>query len=204
MFWAEVFGFVAAVLGVLQAWPQARKIRQLGHAHGVSVTMWVLMTGSSAAWLGHGLRIGSPSLVASTVASAGMNLLVVLALTHSPRTVIARFVVLSTAVVIAMATLPLWITTPVLFAFTLSRLPQIARSWKSKKQGIPSSAVSMGMLSLSIACLLAWEVYSILWKSWVLVGTTTVALSTSLLVAYLEISHARNQKKTEKTIVHHV
>lgn len=193
MFWAEVFGFIAAVLGVLQAWPQARKIRQLGHGHGVSLTMWVLMTGSSAAWLGHGIRLGSPSLIASTVASAGMNLLVVLALTQSPRVVVARFVVISTAVVIATATLPLWFTTPVLFAFTLSRLPQIARSWKSKKQGVPGSAVSMGMLILSIVCLLAWEVYSILWRSWVLVGTTTVALITVLVVAFLELSNPANR-----------
>jgi uncharacterized protein with PQ loop repeat len=101
-------------------------------------------------------------------------------------------------VVVAIATLPLWMTTPILFAFTLSRLPQITRSWKSKKQGITSSAVSMGMLSLSIACLLAWEVYSILWKSWVLVGTTTVALTTSLLVAYLEISNSKLTKNYEK------
>jgi uncharacterized protein with PQ loop repeat len=198
VFWAEVFGFIAAVLGVLQAWPQARKIRQLGHGHGVSLTMWVLMTGSSAAWLGQGIRLGSPSLITSTVASAGMNLLVVLALTQSPRVVVTRFVVLSTVVVVAIATLPLWFTTPVLFAFTLSRLPQIARSWKSKKHGIPGSAVSMGMLSLSIACLLVWEVYSILWKSWVLIGTTTVALSTSLLVAYLYLSNAKNHKKVHK------
>ena len=194
MFWAEFFGFIAAVLGVIQAWPQARKIRQLGHGHGVSVTMWVLMTGSSAAWLGHGIRLGSPSLIASTVASAVMNVLVVLALTTSPKTVLVRFVVLSAVVVIAMATLPLWATTPVLFAFTLSRVPQIARSWKLKRQGIPGSAVSMGMLGLSVASLLAWEVYSILWKSWVLVGTTTLALTSVLLVAYLELSHGANKE----------
>ena len=200
MFWAEFFGFVAAVLGVIQAWPQARKIRQLGHGHGVSVAMWVLMTGSSAAWLGHGIRLGSPSLIASTVASAFMNVLVVLALTTSPKIVLIRFVVLSTAVVVAMATLPLWATTPVLFAFTLSRLPQIARSWKLKKQGIPGSAVSMGMLGLSIASLIAWEVYSILWKSWVLVGTTTLALTSVLLVAYLELSHGANKGHTTATV----
>ena len=156
--------------------------------------MWVLMTGSSAAWLGHGLRIASPSLIASTVASALMNLAVVLALTSSPRVVVARFVGLSCIIVAAMAWLPLVVTTPVLFAFTLSRIPQIARSWKSKRDGVPGSAVSMGMLSMSIACLLAWEVYSILWKSWVLVGTTTVALFTALLVAHLELSNPANQK----------
>jgi uncharacterized protein with PQ loop repeat len=197
VFWAEFFGFVAAVLGVLQAWPQARKIRTLGHGHGVSITMWILMTGSSAAWLGHGIRIGSPSLIASTVASALMNLTVVLALTSSPRVIVFRFTVLSSVTVLLIATLPLWITTPILFAFTLSRVPQIHRSWTSKRNNVPGSAVSMGMIALNVACLLAWEVYSILWKSPVLIGTTTIALALTLFVAYLEITNSANKQKLQ-------
>jgi uncharacterized protein with PQ loop repeat len=199
VFWAEVFGFVAAVLGVLQAWPQARKIRTLGHGHGVSITMWILMTGSSAAWLGYGIRIGSPSLIASTVASIFMNSMVLLALTSSPRVIIFRIAALSSATALLIATLPLWITTPILFAFALSRVPQIHRSWVSKRNKVPGSAVSMGMISLSIACLVAWEVYSILWKSPVLIGTTTVALISAVLVAYLELSHSANKKQRTTT-----
>jgi uncharacterized protein with PQ loop repeat len=199
VFWAEVFGFVAAVLGVLQAWPQARKIRTLGHGHGVSITMWILMTGSSAAWLGYGIRIGSPSLIASTVASIFMNSMVLLALTSSPRVIIFRIAALSSATALLIATLPLWMTTPILFAFALSRVPQIHRSWVSKRNKVPGSAVSMGMISLSIACLVAWEVYSILWKSPVLIGTTTVALISAVLVAYLELSHSDNKKQRTTT-----
>jgi hypothetical protein len=57
----------------------------------------------------------------------------------------------------------------------------------------------MGMISLSIACLVAWEVYSILWKSPVLIGTTTVALISAVLVAYLELSHSANKKQRTTT-----
>jgi uncharacterized protein with PQ loop repeat len=101
--------------------------------------------------------------------------------------------------VLLIATLPLWITTPILFAFTLSRVPQIHRSWKSKRNKAPGSAVSMGMITLSIACLVAWEVYSILWKSPVLIGTTTVALIGAVLVAYLELSNPANKKQRSTT-----
>ena len=66
---AEFFGFVAAALGVLQALPQTLRVRRLGHGRGVSLAMWLMMTGSSSVWLGYGLRIGSPSLIASTVAT---------------------------------------------------------------------------------------------------------------------------------------
>lgn len=199
MFWAEVFGFIAAVLGVLQAWPQARKIRTLGHGHGVSITMWILMTGASAAWLGYGIRIGSPSLIASTVASAFMNLMVVLALTSSPKVVVLRFVVLSSATAVLIATLPLWMTTPILFAFTLSRVPQIRQSWISKQNKVPGTAVSMGMISMSIACLVSWLVYSILWESPVLIGTTIVALVGAVVVAYLEGSNSANKQQGANT-----
>lgn len=191
-----MFGFIAAVLGVVQAVPQVHKIRRLGHGRGVSMTMWILMTGSSAAWLGHGIRLGSPSLIASTVASAVINLMVVMALAESSRTVVVRFVVLSTLMVVFTATFPLWMTSTVLFAFTLSRLPQIAQSWKSKRLGTPGSAVSMGMLALSVACLAAWAVYSILWGSFVLIGTTMIAMMTVLVVAYLELTNDANRTKS--------
>jgi uncharacterized protein with PQ loop repeat len=126
-----------------------------------------------------------------------MNLTVVLALTSSPRVIVVRFTVLSSVTVLLIATLPLWITTPILFAFTLSRAPQILQSWKSKRNNIPGSAVSMGMVALNVACLLAWEVYSILWKSPVLIGTTTMALVLTLFVAYLELTNSANNKKLQ-------
>jgi hypothetical protein len=53
----------------------------------------------------------------------------------------------------------------------------------------------MGMITLSIACLVAWEVYSILWKSPVLIGTTTVALIGAAMVAYLELSNPANKQQ---------
>ena len=87
---AEFFGYLAAALGVLQAWPQTRKVRALGHGRGVSITMWVMMSTSNAAWLGYGVRIGSPSLVTSTIASACLNLSVVLALVDNRRAALAQ------------------------------------------------------------------------------------------------------------------
>ena len=49
----------------------------------------------------------------------------------------------------------------------------------------------MSSIALGIACLLCWEVYSVLLKSPTLIGTTTIALATNLAVAWLEISNRR-------------
>lgn len=186
---AELFGFIAAALGVIQAWPQARRVRALGHSQGVSQVMWMMMAVSSACWLGFGLRESSPSLVASTVASGFMNMNVVVAINGRPRHVIPRMVPLLAAALFGVWFLPAVVTTPVLFAFTLSRVPQMIRSWRSRKSGIAETAVSPGWLALGFACLVSWEVYSVLLRDAVLIGTTTAAMVSNMVVAWLELTN---------------
>lgn len=195
MLLAEVFGFVAAVLGVLQAWPQTARVRRLGHGRGVSLAMWLMMTGSSSVWLGYGLRIGSPSLIVSTLATGAMNMTVVLALRAGSRGTLPGLVLGFATGTAAIALMPPWFAAPVLYAFTLSRMPQVVRSWKSRRDGIVGSAVSMGSLAMSMACLLCWEVYSVLHASPTLIGTTTVALLTNAAVAWLELGNRASARR---------
>lgn len=185
---AEIFGFIAAILGVMQGIPQARRVRSLGHSQGVSLAMWMLMTSSSAAWLGYGIRTGSPSLVVSTVATGVINARVVLAITADARRVAPRIALVFAAVVVTASIGPLWVVNPALFAFTLSRVPQILRSWRSRRDGTGSSAVSIGSIAVSMGCLVSWEFYSVLLRSPTLIGTTTLALTTNIIVAWLELS----------------
>lgn len=186
---AEIFGFVAAVLGVVQAWPQARRVRSLGHSQGVSVVMWSMMVASSAAWLGYGIRISSPSLIASCSASAVMNMNVVLAIFGRPRTVLPRFAGIFVAVMAAVLWLPTFIVTPLLLTSNLSRVPQVVRSWKSKRDGVRESAVSVGWMVTGLVCLLSWEVYSFLFRSFTLIASTTLALVLALAVAWFELTN---------------
>jgi uncharacterized protein with PQ loop repeat len=188
---AEIFGFIAALLGVMQGLPQARRVRTLGHSQGVSLAMWMLMTSSSAAWLGYGIRTGSPSLIVSTVATGVINARVVLAITEDARRVVPRIAGVFVVVVAVGAAGPLWLVNPALFAFTLSRVPQIIRSWRSRRSGLETSAVSVGSIALSMGCLFSWEVYSVLLRSPTLIGTTTLALLTNIIVAWLELSSRR-------------
>lgn len=195
MLLAEVFGFVAAVLGVLQAWPQTVRVRRLGHGRGVSLAMWLMMTGSSSVWLGYGLRIGSPSLIVSTLATGAMNMTVVLALRAGSRGTLPGLVLGSAAGTAAIALMPPWFAAPVLYAFTLSRMPQVVRSWKSRRDGVTGSAISLGSVGMSMACLLCWEIYSVLHGSPTLIGTTTVALCTNIAVAWLELGNRASARR---------
>lgn len=191
MLLAEVFGFAAAAFGIAQGIPQARRVRALGHSRGVSLATWLMMMASSAAWLGYGIRTSSPSLVASTVATGFINAGVALAVAGSTRSLRLRMAAVAAVFVVGAAVLPTWIVSPMLFFFTFSRIPQIARSWKSRRTSTGDTAVSMTSTMLGVASLLCWEVYSILLMSVTLVGTTTIALATNLAVAWLEFSNRR-------------
>lgn len=192
---AEIFGFAAAIQGVLQGWPQARKVRSLGHSTGVSLAMWVMMTASSAAWLGYGIRTVSPSLIASTVATGLINANVVLAISNDRAGLVARMGALFVAVTVGVTVMPEWIVTVVLFGLTLSRVPQVAKSWKTRRMGGGTTAVSFVSNALSLGCLLCWMVYSVLLASPTLIGTTSIVLVLNLVVVGLEVSNRRANPK---------
>lgn len=180
---------MAAILGVVQAWPQARRVRSLGHSQGVSAAMWSMMVASSAAWLGYGIRISSPSLIASCMASGILNMNVVLAVFGRPKVVVPQFAGLFAVVMAAIIWMPSFVITPLLLASNLSRVPQVIRSWKSKRDGVSHSAVSVGWMVTGLVGLLCWEVYSVLFKSFTLIASTTLALVLALAVAWLELSN---------------
>lgn len=198
MLLAEIFGFAAAVQGVLQGWPQARKVRALGHSTGVSLAMWMMMTASSAAWLGYGLRTASPSLIASTVATGIINANVVLAISNDRAGLAARMAGLFAGVTAAAALLPLWAVNPLLFFFTLSRVPQVLRSWKSRRAGAAGTAVSFASNALSLGCLTCWMAYSVLLASPTLIGTTAIALTLNVVVIWLEAANSSRSSATSQ------
>ncbi len=63
----ETLGFIAAVLTTLSFLPQALRIRRLGSAEDVSLTMYLMRLTGQGLWLAYGFAIGSPSLIAANI-----------------------------------------------------------------------------------------------------------------------------------------
>jgi MtN3 and saliva related transmembrane protein len=63
----ETLGFIAAVLTTLSFLPQALRIRRLGTAGDVSLTMYLMMVTGQVLWLIYALVISSPSMIAANV-----------------------------------------------------------------------------------------------------------------------------------------
>jgi uncharacterized protein with PQ loop repeat len=186
----EMFGFVGGSLSMMQALPQARRVRALGHGRGVSLTAWLFTLAANATWLGYGLRIGSPSLVLTNVVSAVLSSAVIVALVDKRAKPMLSLPTAAIAVVLLLLVLPEAVISIVMISLTMSRAPQVLASWRHYKAGA-HSAVSMGTVSLSIAGLLCWEVFSFLSGRPLLIVTTTLALSLSVAIAVLERSGER-------------
>ena len=65
----ETLGFIAAILTTLSFLPQALRIRRLGSADDVSLTMYLMMVTGQGLWLIYGIVIMSPSMIGANVVS---------------------------------------------------------------------------------------------------------------------------------------
>jgi len=191
MITAELFGFVGGSLSMMQALPQARRVRALGHGRGVSLGAWVFTFAANVTWLGYGLRMGSPSLVMTNVVSAVLSAAVIAAIVDSRFRPVLALPVLGVGFAIAVQVIPEAFTSVVMIALTMSRAPQVRQSWRHYRAGA-HSAVSMGTVMLSIAGLLCWAGFSILAQRPLLIFTTALALSLALAIAVLELSGERS------------
>lgn len=190
MITAEMFGFVGGALSMMQALPQARRVRALGHGRGVSTSAWVFTFAANVTWLGYGVRIASPSLVMTNVVSAVLSAAVITAIVDARFRPVLALPVLGIGFAFAVQVIPEAFTSVVMVALTMSRAPQVAQSWRHYKAGA-HSAVSMGTVMLSIAGLLCWAGFSILAQRPLLILTTALALTLAVTIAVLELSGER-------------
>lgn len=186
----ELLGFLGGMTGMLVALPQVRRIRNLGHGRGVSLPTWVLTLTVTAAWLGWGLRVGSPSAIASNLIATVLNGAVLAALRQRGRRGLLELVGLAIAVTGAALLLPMPVLSVLLIGLTVSRLPQVRHSW-THRHSAHESAVSMGSLALSVFSLLCWEAYAVLEERHLVNVTSTISLSLILAIAWIESTAPR-------------
>lgn len=182
---------MGGALGIAQGVPQVVRLRRLGHGRGLSWASRLMMLSSSMAWMSYGIRVESPSIIVTNLISLLLEVYVVVLLAGvSVSTVATSFAILAASLAVPLV-LPLGVVSVVMFAFTTSRVPQIVRSYRSRRAGLQQSAVSMGSLVTSMVSLVCWMTFSVLSHRYLLIGTTSSAMSITLAVAYLERSTPR-------------
>ena len=106
MMLAEGFGFVGGALSMLQAVPQVRRVRALGHGRGVSLTAWQFTFAANITWLGYGLRMPSPSLVVTNMVTAVLSAAVIVAIMDARFRPVLMLPVLGAMGVLAVQVIP--------------------------------------------------------------------------------------------------
>lgn len=169
--------------------PQARRVKMLGHGEGVSLASWMVIASANSAWFGYGLRIDAPAVSVSNVLTLIVTLSVVVSLSGFNR----RTITVSGSVVLLSVSsallLPAGIVSAAMVGFTLSRLPQVVASRRSKRNGVEGTAVSLSSMSVSMASLVLWGVYSIVTDQPFLVLTTSVAFVLAVLISWYELTN---------------
>lgn len=193
-FLIEALGFLGGVIGTIQAFPQAMRIRKLGHGFGVSIISWSMMYARSVAWLGYSIATLLTPLILSNFIAAVAGAMVVVALMKSKPANWALLIGGGLALVAAFALLPADITNPVLLFVTLFvRVPQLAKTWQTRNSG-KVSAISISSLALSLISLACWLVYFVVREQHFLVLTTSIALIFTLLISGIEYYAMRKNK----------
>jgi uncharacterized protein with PQ loop repeat len=187
---AEIFGFIAGGIGVIQGLPQMLRIRKLGHADGLELSTWLLMCVQFAAWSGYGVAINSPAIWVTNVLTFATTALVVLAISGQRIGSYALIFALGLSGFFFVIIAPEWISNVALTAFTASRLPQLVRTFINRNR-TSATAVSLSALSITIASVVFWMAYSVLKNNTLTIVTTLVALVITIATAALELRIAK-------------
>ena len=187
---AEFVGFAAGTLGMVQAYPQVRRVRSLGHGLGVSLAMWVLTIVVNAVWCGYGIRTGSPSVTITNIVAAALSGSVVVQLTGSGARTWLQLTVFASVITALAMVLPMGIVSSILVALTASRVPQLLQSYRNFRAGM-SSAVSLGSLTVAVLSLLGWSVFAVLESRGLMIITASIGLAINIGIVALELAARR-------------
>lgn len=99
----EVFGWVAAVIGIGSIVPQLARLLRTRDSAGVSMRLWQLTAGTGAAWGVHGLLIGSAQLQVPNFVGAALSATIVILVLRWRRAPVLRELCLAAALCLALS-----------------------------------------------------------------------------------------------------
>nr|WP_255698059.1 PQ-loop domain-containing transporter [Tessaracoccus sp. ZS01] len=182
----EVFGWFAAALGVSSSIPQLVRILRSGTSAGVSLTLWQLVTGSTAAWAVHGFLSQSPQMQVPNVLLTVASLAIVVFVLRDRGEPVARHLVLPVVAALALSGLNLWLG-PVFFGFAVL-VPQLVGQFAQLRELLTAphvEGVSGSYLVLMLLVQAMWFGFGMFKPDWALIicaGAMTLSCVANLAV----------------------
>lgn len=184
----EVFGWVAAGIGVTAGLPQLVRILRSKTSAGVSLLLWQLMTGATGAWAVHGYLSGSPQMQLPNVALTLSGAAVIIFIARDRNLPVPRQLLLPLSVALGMSGVNLWLG-PLVFGFAIAA-PQLVGQVAQFRELLTADqvdGVSAGFLSLSLVVQAMWFTFGLFKPDWALIICAGAMLASCIanLVLYL-------------------
>ena len=182
----EVFGWVAAALGVSSNLPQLIRILRERTSAGVSVQLWQVTAASTAAWCVHGFLVSAPQMQWPNLLMAALSSLIVVMVLRDRGEPVLRQFLLPTAVAALLIGSNLWLGA--LVFGLLVAVPQLVGQVSQLRLmiGPPDlTGVSLGYLSVILLVQTMWFIFGLATVDWALIvcaGSMVVICSINLAV----------------------
>lgn len=191
----EICGFIGGTIGVATGIPQSLRVRKLGHTDGLELSPWILMCIGFAAWTAFGLTHNALAIWFFNALTFITTALVVIAIRGNRISTYAQLALIATATSLVVVYAPSWLVDIVMIATTLSRVPQLIRTWINRDRVKPT-AVSISSLAVALSSMLFWLGYAFFTENPLVITTTSCAIGVTLATAILESRIAARAQAT--------
>ncbi|HSO69746.1 MAG TPA: PQ-loop domain-containing transporter [Arachnia sp.] len=193
----EVFGWVAAAIGVASNIPQLLRILRAKTSAGVSLRLWQISAATTGAWMVHGFLVQQPQMQWPNVLMSTFALVIVVFVLRDRKQAIAPQLVLPVVLAASLSSVEL-IFGAMAFGFVIA-VPQLYGQLSQLREMVTApdlSGVSLGYLVIMLVVQTMFFIFGLFTFDWALIicaGLTIIVCTVNLMVYVVRHLRARRR-----------
>ncbi|MFT3889658.1 MAG: PQ-loop domain-containing transporter [Arachnia sp.] len=193
----EVFGWVAAAIGLAAGVPQLIRILSSRSSAGVSLSLWQLNAATTAAWAVHGILTDTPQMEWPNVIGASVAVGILVFVLRDRRQRFLPQLILPVVVAVALSCTDVYLGAMV-FGFVVA-VPQLVGQLAQTRELVIApdvSGVSLGFLVVFWVVQTMWWIFGIVQVDWALIVCAGfMVITTTMNVAIYAVRWTRDRAR---------
>lgn len=193
----EIFGWVAAAIGVASNLPQLIRILRAKTSAGVSLRLWQISAATTGAWMVHGFLVQKGQMQWPNLLMSVLALVIVVFILRDRKQAIAPQLLLPVVLAASLTGVEL-LFGAMAFGFVIA-VPQLYGQLTQLREMVTApdlSGVSVGYLAIMLLVQVMWFVFGLFTFDWALIicaGAMSVVCSVNLGVYVVRHRRARSR-----------
>lgn len=193
----EIFGWVAAAIGVASNLPQLIRILRARTSAGVSLRLWQISAATTGAWMVHGFLVQKGQMQWPNLLMSVLALVIVVFILRDRKQAIAPQLLLPVVLAASLTGVEL-LFGAMAFGFVIA-VPQLYGQLTQLREMVTApdlSGVSVGYLAIMLLVQVMWFVFGLFTFDWALIicaGAMSVVCSVNLGVYVVRHRRARGR-----------